>query len=129
MIAVLGDDPFGASLDKLQTGRRAADRPIVVRRFARLKNLQPAHVLFVSHTTPFADVKLLLNGPMSTHPTLVVGESTGLADAGTPVNFYLDVDGTVGFEVNVDAIARRGLQVDAKFLSIARVIRDISLQP
>lgn len=48
---------------------------------------------------------------------------------GTPVNLYLDANGTIGIEVNVDAIARRGLNVDAKMLNISRVIRDKPLSP
>lgn len=129
VIAVLGDDPFGPLLDRLQQGRRAAGRPIVVRRFKFVPDVHKAHVLFVSRTAPIAQVGPLLHGPKGVLPTLVICESAGLGNAGAPVNLYLDSDGTVGIELNVDAIARRGLSVDAKMLNIARVIRDKPLSP
>ena len=129
VIAVLGDDPFGPLLDRLQQSRRAAGRPIVVRRFKFVPDAQEAHVLFVSRSAPIAQVGPLLHGPHGVLPTLVVCESDGLGNAGATVNLFLDSDGTVGIEVNVDAIARRGLKVDAKMLNISRVIRDKPISP
>ena len=96
MIAVLGDDPFGPSLDKLQRKKRAAGRPIVVRRFKFVPKVHGAHVLFVSRSAPIAQVGPLLHGPQGELPTLVVFESAGLGNAGAPVNLYLDADGTIG---------------------------------
>ena len=129
VIAVLGDDPFGPLLDRLQRRRRAAGRPIVVRRFKFVPDVHEAHVLFVSRSAPIAQVSPLLHGAKGVLPTLVICESAGLGNAGAPVNLYLDADGTIGIEVNVDAIARRGLNVDAKMLNVARVIRDKPLSP
>jgi hypothetical protein len=129
VIAVLGEDPFGPLLDRLQQGRRAAGRPIVVRRFKAIADTRQAHLLFVSRSATMAQVGPLLHGPQGVLPILVICESPGLGNAGAPVNLYLDADGTVGIEVNVDAIARRGLNVNAKMLEIARVIRDKPISP
>ena len=56
-------------------------------------------------------------------PVLLVGETPGFAVRGAAVNFYLNVDGTIGFEVNVDTTADRKLRVDARLLQLARIVR------
>ncbi len=129
VIAVFGNDPFGPSLDVLQQRKKASGRPISVQRYSALENVQQAHVMFVSIGTPDADVAELLHGAMGGEPQLIVCETPGHGVAGAPINFFHDQDGTIGFELNVDAISRRGLTVDAKLLSVARVIRDGGLSP
>ncbi len=58
-------------------------------------------------------------------PLLLVGETPGFATRGATINFYLDTDRTVGFEINVDATAQRKLCVDARLLKLARIVRNI----
>src|SRR5256885_9523615 len=47
-IGVLGEDPFGAILDKLVEGQTVKGRSFQVRRFTRMEDLAPCHILFVA---------------------------------------------------------------------------------
>jgi hypothetical protein len=53
----------------------------------------------------------------------LVTEAPGLAARGSPVNFYLDVDGTIGFEINVNATTERKLAADARLLKLAKIVK------
>ena len=122
VIAVVGNDPFGKSLDALRK-RKVANRPIVIKRFASMRDYKSSHVLFLSfQTTPSQRSEALRKTKGKS--VLVVGESPKFAGMGAALNFFPDGNGTIGFELNVDAVKRCGMQVDAKLLSIARVVRD-----
>lgn len=122
VIAVAGDDPFGHALDLLEK-RNAAGRPIVVRRFESIDAFESAQIIFISrNSSPQARAELLARTAGTS--VLVVGETTGFGVNGAGLNFFNDKDGTIGFEINVDAVKRRGLGIDAKLLSIARIVRD-----
>ena len=123
VIAVLGHDPFGPSLDVLAQRKRAAGRRIVIRRYDSLDDYEPSHILFISRDT-LAELRGESVRRTQHSSVLIVGETADFATAGAGVNFFNDQDGTVGFEVNVDAISRGKLSIDAKLLSIARVVRD-----
>ncbi len=122
VIAVFGADPLGSTLDKLQK-RKASGRPIITRRYQSLDEVGQAHILFIAGPRD-ESVDELLAGQLGNKPILVVCQQPGLGVSGAPVNFFLDNDGTVGFELNVDAIQRRGLSADAQLMNIARVVRD-----
>src|SRR5882762_3439214 len=47
-IGVLGDDPFGASLDALVNGETIRNRSLVVRRFPSVEQVDACHILFIS---------------------------------------------------------------------------------
>lgn len=123
VIGVLGEDPFGSSLDRLEK-RAVGGCPIVVRRLKTPDQVVGTHVLFVGKTVPLEQVQRLLQGEAANSSRLIVCESPGMAAAGATVNFFMDDNRTIGFEMNVDALRRSGLQPDAQILGIARVVRD-----
>ena len=122
VIAVLGHDPLSQSLDSLQA-RKAGGRRIVIRRFDSVADYQHSHILFVSRDSTSELRRELLRRTEGT-PVLIAGESPDFATDGAGLNFFNDRDGTVGFELNVDAVRRGSMRIDAKLLSIARLVRD-----
>ena len=48
VMAVLGPDPFGSTLDKIVAGKQVDGRPLIVKRLASSSELGTCHVLFVS---------------------------------------------------------------------------------
>jgi hypothetical protein len=47
-IGVLGEDPFGPSLDELVAGERIRNRPLLIRRYRSVEQVDACHILFVS---------------------------------------------------------------------------------
>lgn len=119
VIGVLGDDPFRGYLDRMAAGRKIKGRPVEIRRFRDLRDVDACQVVFIS-SSERARLQAVLarTGP---HPILTVGDSSGFASAGVLVNFYTAGD-TVRFEMNESAIERSGLRVSAKLLKLARLV-------
>ncbi len=119
-ICVLGQDPFGRSLDDAVAGKMIEGRAFVIRRIPGLKQkVTGCHLLFISsaenkHSPPIlADVTAL--------GTLTIGESDASAADGVIINFKLD-GGKVRFEINVGAAEREKLRISSRLLSLAHVV-------
>ena len=54
-------------------------------------------------------------------PVLIVGETPGFADHGAIMNFYIEGE-RVRFEINVDNARRAKLRMDAKLLSLGKLV-------
>jgi len=122
VIGVFGDRPLGSALDKVAKKRTAKGRKIVIQRFKSWKDYKPCQILFLPRTVT-NEVHSQAIARTRTSPLLLVTETPGSAVRGAPVNFYLDVDGTIGFEINVDATSERKLAADARLLKLAKIVR------
>jgi len=121
VIGVLGADPFHGALDEIARSRRIQGRPIVARYFATSQDYQPCHVLFLARSVPQAEQDEVLRKLRGT-AVLLVGESEGFAARGGGVNFYRDQE-NIRFEINVEALRAAHLQINAKLLSLARLVK------
>lgn len=119
VIGLLGEDPFGAALDKAVEGKTVRGRSLVVRRFAKLEDLAPCPILFVgaSEAPRLSLVLARLRGS----PVLVVGDADGFAREGGTVGFFIE-DNRVRFEINLNAAGAAGLKVSSRLLAVARVV-------
>jgi hypothetical protein len=122
VIGVLGDDPFGGALDEIASKKKIQDRPITVRSFAAVDQLEgPCHIIFVSRLLT-ADEQSALLKKTEGKGVLVVGETAGFAKRGAAINFFIDED-RVRFEINADAARRAGLKINAKLLSLGKRVK------
>jgi hypothetical protein len=118
-ICVLGQNPFGNSLERVVRGQVVDGRSIRIRLVPEVSPKTTCHILFVSaaERKRFQSAAASLRGV----PTLTVGESRGFAADGGIVNFKL-VDGKVRFEVNLDAAERAQIHISSKLLSLAVLV-------
>ena len=123
VIGILGHDPFGSSIDVLAAKKKAGQRDLVIRRIKTIDDYHPCHILYVSGTQ-FTAVHERLVTRAAGQPVLIVGDSQEFTSRGGTVSFYADADGTIGFAINIDAVERQGLVVQAPVLKIASVVRD-----
>ncbi len=121
IVAVLGEDPFGADLEQILDGKTAGGRQLVIRRFKGVRDLGLCHILFVSSSERERLREILRALQNST--VLTVGETEGFAGLGGIINFILE-ENRVRFEINIDAADRARLKISSKLLKLARIIRD-----
>lgn len=121
VIGVLGNAPFGDSFQRLAESRRIQNRDIKILHFEKPQEYQPCQILFITANVD-ASARREIVALCGDAPVLIVGESPGFAENGCSINFYYDVDDTIGFEINVDNLKRRGLAVDARLLKLARIV-------
>lgn len=118
---VLGQDPFGASLDDAILGHLIGDRQPTVVRGKRLEDFGECDVLFVSSSETKRQSRILEQ--LGSSGVLTVGETTDFAASGGIIQFVQE-GGRVSFLINVDAAGRAGLKIRAELLALARVVHD-----
>jgi hypothetical protein len=121
VVAVLGEDPFGPTLERALDARGAGGRRVAVRRYRSAAELEECAVLFVSRTA--MREWPLMRARLQGRPVLTVGEAEGFAAEGGIVNFFVQ-DHRLRFEVNRAAADRAGLRLSSRLLSLARLTPD-----
>ncbi len=112
VIGIFGVNPFGNALDRIAQKKTIHGRAIVVHEFASLKDYEPCQILFVTRSTPPSDEARLLES-LEGRPILFVGESSGFANRGGTINFFVDGN-NVRFELNADQALQSQLVLNAK---------------
>ena len=126
VIGILGDDPFGATLDRIVADKKINGRALVVRRLKwsrDFKDVKDCNILFVSssekeHIDTVVEMMKLL-------PILTIGDAPGFARRGGIMNFTLE-DNKVRFEVNVEAAKHADLTISSRLLTLARIVQQVA---
>lgn len=114
-LCVLGENPFGGSLQTLAEEEVAGHRLTVVRSES-LSSPEGCHVLFISRSERERLPRIL--NDVRNAPVLTVADSPGFLEQGGAINFVLDRS-KVRFEINRRAAERSGLKISSKLLQLA----------
>ncbi len=117
VIGIFGSNPFGNTLQRIAQKKTIHGRPILVKEYATLEDCaSPCHILFVTRSVP-PDQEAQLLERLQGASVLLVGESSGFANRGGTINFYLDGN-HVRFELNPDQALQASLVLNAKMHSL-----------
>ncbi len=119
VIGIIGVDPFGDILDDAIKGKTVNDRPVEIRRFARIDDITKCHILFVSRSERQKLGQIL--GRREVTCALTVGESDEFVQRGGMINFRIK-DKRVVFEISQVAAERAGLKISSQLLKLGIVI-------
>jgi hypothetical protein len=126
VIGILGEDPFGATLDKIVADKKINGRALAIKRvkWSRdLKDLKDCNILFVS-TSEKEHIESVIDA-MKGLPILTIGDAPGFAKRGGIINFVLE-DNKVRFEVNVEAAKHADLTISSRLLTLARIVQQVA---
>jgi hypothetical protein len=127
VIVILGEDHFGATLDRALDGKKVNARSFVIKRARSISELQrtlgpqkDCQILYVSSSEMphLSDAIQMLKGV----PVLTIGETPGFARNGGIINLILE-DNKVRFEVNVVAAKEADLNISSRLLALARIVQ------
>src|SRR5207249_10352182 len=143
ILGVVGKDPFGAELDKLQgktvngrtleikrfkgalefrgeetPGRRQADLP--AKQAKKLAEMKSCHILFITSSEKNFLPQTLK--PFRGASVLTVGETDSFAREGGIITF-VDSENSVQLEINLAAAEQARLKISSKLLSLPKVIK------
>jgi hypothetical protein len=113
-LCILGQDPFGASLERAVSGQRVDDHPVTVRRLARVDAASGCHMVYLGASraqTPAEALRALRGSP-----TLTVAD--GGRDAGAIIKFVIK-DNRVRFDIDVAAATANHMTISSKLLALA----------
>jgi hypothetical protein len=122
-LCILGEDPFGITLDQTINGKIINGRQLVIKRLKESYSgkLEDCHILFISlsearRLRPLLEV-------LKNASVLTVSEIEWFAKEGGIIHLTLE-EGKVRFEVNVAAAERARLKISSRLLRLAKVIRE-----
>jgi len=119
VIGVLGDDPFGAYLDGLLQGEKIGERPMMVRRYRRVEDLQDCHILFVSRSESERLDKIVAQ--VKARNLLTVGDAEGFNRRGGMVRLATE-NGKIQLRINVVAVKAADLTISSRLLAHAVIV-------
>jgi hypothetical protein len=119
VVGVAGAGAFGGDLERAAAGRGAQGRPFVVKRFERVGELEPCHILFVHRgEDPRRWLSALRERQGS--GTLTVGEGDEFGRHG--VIALVIEDRRIRLAVNLEAASAARLKISSKLLALARIV-------
>ena len=121
VVAVLGEDPFGADLEQALRGKTVGGRSFQIRRSRRVEDLVGGQVVYVCASEARRVPEILTR--LQNTSALTVSDVDRFAERGGVISLYMDGN-KVRFKVNLDAANRAGLKFSAQLLKLGKVIRE-----
>jgi hypothetical protein len=115
VIGVLGQDPFGPYLDETVRGERVNNRPLTVRRYRRVEEIQTCHVLFISGSE--ADRMDQILASLKYRKILTVADAEGAAGARVMIRF-VNQQNKIRLRINAEASRAANLTISSKLLRL-----------
>ncbi|HUK26465.1 MAG TPA: YfiR family protein [Terriglobales bacterium] len=119
-ICVLGEDPFGATLDATLAGQSLAGRKVAARRISSPKDSSACQILFLGPSEEGQLSEII--GSLDKAAILTVSDMPHFTERGGMIQFVLEGD-RVRFEVNLTAAQNAGLSLSAELLQVALAVR------
>lgn len=120
-VCVVGNDPFKGSFDRLVAGKSIKNRPLKVRHLENLRELDRCDVYYLSGTSAKSMVDETLRSALA-KGALSIGDTPDFIEQGGQVRLYKE-SGKIIFDVNLAALEKAGLKIDARVLNLAKRVR------
>ena len=120
IIGVLGADPFGEALNIAVQGETAHNRPIVIRRFQKVKDITACHVLFISRSEAdhISEVIAALYG----RSILTVSDIEDFVSKNHGMVHFVTQLNKVDLRIDPEAAKSARLVFDSRLLRMAKVV-------
>jgi hypothetical protein len=119
-VCVLGQDPFGSTLDSTLAGEALDGKPVVIRRIARPQDAADCRILFVSSTEEHHLKEIL--AAIEQASVLTVSDIPGFSRRGGIIEFIAE-GGRVRFEINLASAESARLVLSSELLKVAATVR------
>lgn len=115
-ICILGQDPFGGTLDRLIAHDQISGKLIRKRIISRPSDATGCAIVYISDSEA-PNLRNIIS-QLGSKPDLLVSGLPNFVDYGGDIQFLLD-DDRVRFEINLDAASKCGLGVSSELLKVA----------
>ncbi len=119
-ICVVGDNPFGSILHRLEKKHRSKEHPLEIELDVSRSDFQGCDILFVSFSERF-DVERIVRQTKAL-PILTVGDTEGFAERGIDINLLV-VENRVKLEINKQCLDAKRFKASSELLDLATLVR------
>ena len=117
VIGFLGGDPFGKFMEEMVRGETVEKRPILLKRFTRVEDVESVHLLFIHRDFELSRQQIK---KLNAANVFTIGDTPGFAEKGGIINFFKE-NNKVRFEVNLEAARTANLVMSSKLLRLAKI--------
>lgn len=118
VIGILGADPFGPYLDEVVQGEQVKGRPIIVKRFHTVEDIDGCQILFVNLDKPLSARS---EASLAGRGVLTVSDA-GVASPTTMIQF-VSVRNRLRLRIDAESAGAAGLTISSKLLRAAEIVR------
>jgi hypothetical protein len=118
-VCVIGEDPFGAVLDRVVAGGSISGRTVVTRRVASAQDARACHILFLGGMDERRAIETL--DLLGRADVLTVSDLPAFTQRGGMIQFVVQ-GARVRFEVNLDRARDAGLMLSSELLRVALAV-------
>ncbi len=115
VISILGDNPFGNSLEPLTT-RKIKNRAIELQYFTDSKKIKPCQMLFINKSERHSLPSILER--CKGMSIFTISDIKGFIQLGGMLEF-ITIKGHLRFSINFAQVQKHGLKIDAQLLALA----------
>ena len=119
VIGILGNDPFGETLDLTVRDERLGGRAFRVQRYRSVDEIKTCHILFISRSEGARPAGILAG--LQQRPILTVSDADRFAERGGMIRFVTDRS-RIRLQLNLDAAQAAHLTISSKLLRAAEII-------
>jgi len=119
-ICVVGNNPFGSILSRLEEKHRLKEHPLEITLDVSQGDYQGCQILFVS-TSERYNVEQIVEQAKG-FSILTVGDTEGFAERGIDINLLV-VENRVKLEINKQCLDTKGFKVSSELLDLATIVR------
>jgi hypothetical protein len=120
LIGILGNDPFGPFLDETVRGEHLGTRPIQLRRYRQIADIDDCNVLFISRSEAERVPEILV--ALKNRPVLTVSDGDAFANQGGMIQFVTDKS-RIHLRINLEAAQAADVVISSKLLRVAEIVR------
>ena len=119
-IGVLGEDPFGHSLDEVVANETVGNRKLIVRRWRNIEDVDDCNILFISTSETNRLDRIL--AALDRRGVLTVGETPGFTERSGMIGFEVSRN-RIRLRINPAAANAAGLTISSQLLRQATIER------
>lgn len=121
-LCILGEDPFGNTIDLTTEGQKGKDgRPLVINRLSNSQSLPTCHLLFIANSQSLPLTQELETAKR--YSILTVSDIEDFATAGGIIEFFT-LEDKVKIAINICVLEKVHLKAAAELLKVSKVIRN-----
>ena len=118
-MCILGDDPFGSSLEPLRD-RTIGGRNVSITKITDISESSACHLLFIASSESIRLPEII--SFVKKRPVLTVSDIKGFEKEGGIIAFFL-MENRVRFRINIDAARQAKLKISSYLLEVAGTAR------
>lgn len=119
-VCVLGKGPFGSSVEALK-GRPVRNRKVLIKQVTKADEAEGCQILIIDESAR-RKVPVVLDR-LRNRSVLTISDLPNFAESGGAVGF-VEIDGSVRFEINLDAAQNSHVKISSQLLKLAKIVRE-----